>query len=121
MSHGPGQCPVRRAPRQVRLCAVLDQHDAVFVGQRTQLSHGRWLPEQVHRDDRPGPARDLLPDGVNVQVAAVRLDVGEDRDGVLHHDRQHRPGVREAGGDDLIAGFGIDRRDRQVQRGSTGA
>src|SRR5699024_11286002 len=60
-----------RGTGQVRLRAVLDQDDAVLVGQLAQLLDRCRLPVQVHGDDRAGELGDLAAHRLRVQHAGA--------------------------------------------------
>ena len=50
-------------------------------------------------------------DRVRRDIARAGIDVGEHRDGALVEDRRQRAHVGDGGGNDLVAGFGVEGRD----------
>ena len=89
--------------RAVRLAGVLDDGQAVAVGDRLDHVHVGDEPEEVDRADRPGPRRDRRLDPLGVDQVGVRLDVDEDRRGAGVEDRVGRRGEGVRDGDDLVA------------------
>ena len=95
---GNGGGPPSPSRRTLRLCGILDEHEA----ERGELLHRRHLAIEMHRDDRPGARPDLpsyLGD-VDQEMVGVAVD-------------QHRHGARardgERGRDE-----GVDRHDDLV-------
>ena len=91
----------------VRLAGILDDRQAVTVGDgHDRLDVGRQA-EQVDRADRSRPGRDRRLDPAGVDVVRVGLDVDEDR--------------RRAGGQDRADGRveGVADRDDLVARSET--
>ena len=92
---------VERAPC---LRAILDEDQLVLVGNLLQLRQLARVAGQVHGDDRFGFRRDLALDIRRVEAAGLRFKVGEYRHGLLEEHADHRPDIRDAGRDDLVAG-----------------
>ena len=86
---------------------VGDLPDAVPVGE---------VPDEVRREDRPGPWADHLLDGVHVDLVRVRLDVDEGGHDPGLHERGHIGREGHHRSDDLVAGRQVEQIDRQAQR-----
>ena len=63
-----------------RLAGVVDQREAVAVGDRAQLVELARVAVDVDGDDRLRPLGDRGLDGGRVEVERPRVDVREDRD-----------------------------------------
>ena len=103
--------------RAERLAGVVDQGEAVLVGDRLQLGQLARVAEDVHRDDRPGARRDRCLDGGGIHVQRVRVDVGEDRRRALVEEAVSRRREGERRGDRLVAGLESGEHAQQVQTG----
>jgi hypothetical protein len=68
---------------QPGLGAVLDEREAVLVREGAQRADPGGRAEQVHRHDRAGARPDERGHGVRIEIAVGRVDVGEDRTGVM--------------------------------------
>ena len=89
--------------RPVRLAGVLDDGDAVPIGDRPDHVHVGGQAEEVDGADGPGPRRDGGLDARGVDDVRVRLDVDEDRRGAGVQDPADRRVERMPDRDDLIA------------------
>jgi hypothetical protein len=100
----------------VRLGGVLDELEAVAIGDRAQRRHVRRLAVEVDRDDRPGARADRVLDELRGDVPGHRVDI--DRDGRRPRLRDAEPGgdERVARDDDLVAGADPEAAQQQVQR-----
>jgi hypothetical protein len=89
-----------------------------FCSLAHRVKSGR-IAEDLHRQDRPGAARDggLDPPGVDVQ--ARRIDIDKDRPGPGHHDRGRGGNERERRRDDLVPR--PDTQGQQAQEQAAGA
>ena len=96
--------------RPVGLAGVLDDDQAVAVGDRLDHVHVGHEAEQVDRADRPGSRRDRRLDPLRVDQVRVGLDVDEDRRGARVQDRVGRGRERVRDGDDLVARLEADAR-----------
>ena len=107
--------------RAVRLTGVLDDVQAMPVGDVEDLVEvaraGRWIWTAMMARVR-GPI--LRLDLAGIEVVRPRVDVDEDRDAELLEDRLPRPGERERGRDDLVAGLEADAVQRRMDRGGAG-
>ena len=81
----------------VRLRAVLDDDEVVLGGQGDERVHVDRPAAQVDRDDGAGAGVRTGCDGLGGEVAAVAVDVGDDRGGAHRDDRAR-------GGDEGAAG-----------------
>ena len=85
------------------LAGVLDDGQAVPVGDGRDRVHVGRQAEQVDRADRAGPRRDRRLDPRGVDVVGVGLDVDEDGRRPGGQDRADGRVERVADGDDLVA------------------
>ena len=106
-------------PGDVCLAGVLDEDEFMAARHAQQRVHVARIPEQVHGDDGPGAVRDFPLDVRRVHVVGV-VNVGEDRDGVLHQNRHDRAQVGDGRGDNLVARVGGHGADGDVNRGRAG-
>jgi hypothetical protein len=120
VAHGPGQVSGGQLG-EPGLGAVLDERQAVPVGQRAQLRHPGRGSEQMHGHDRPGTRPDQLRDGVGIKIAVGGIDIGEDRNGVLRQDGGHGPEVRDRRRDDLVSRVRRRGHDRKMEGSGAGA
>ena len=86
-------------------------HDGVHVG---------GAAGQVDGDDRFGLVGDLCFHGFGIQRVAVRIQIGENRDGVLIDDADDGTHIGHGRGDDLIAGGNTADAERHMNSGGTG-
>jgi hypothetical protein len=100
----------------MRLRRILDNGQVVTVGDPDKRAEVCGLAVQVHRQNGSRPRRDGGLGGGRVERQAIGIDVGEDRPGPGHHDRQRRIGGRERRRDDFVSGADVegpqDQRDR---------
>ena len=95
---------------------ILDQAQAMLVGDGLQRAHVAHQAVEMHRHDGPGVGGDGGFHPRRIEVAGVGLDIDEHRcgagleDGCGGGDKAHRRG------DDLIARADIQSQQRQVQR-----
>ena len=99
-----------------RLRRVLDQRQAVAVGQLAERRQVDRLAEQVHDHDRSSAIGDRRLDGVRVEVERVGSDVDEHRDCADPGDGLSRREERVRRGDHLVAGAHPNRFQCQQQR-----
>ena len=115
---GPSDRPDRSPARgcEMRLAGVLDERDAVTVGDRTQPRHVRSLPVQMYRNDRGGPRRDGRLDSGRIDCGALVVHIHEDRRTAGHQDREAGEGGGHRGRNDLITGTNPERTQRERNR-----
>ena len=97
----PMRCPPICADR---VGGILHYAQVALPGDRVETVHVHCQPGEVHRHDRPGAWRDCGLELVQIQIAAVQLDVHEHRP---RADPHHHVGAgREGHGrhDYLVAG-----------------
>jgi len=94
------------------LGAVLDQGDAMAVGNGPQLGQPRRVAQHVDRHDRPRPRRDARLHVDRVEVERL-VDLGQDGQGPGIHDGGDRRDEGEARHDDLVAGADPEPGQRQ--------
>ena len=102
--------------REVRLAGVLDDGEMVARGDALDRQHVRGLSIEVHGHDRARARSDRGGGRIGIEGEAVRIDVGKDRPGAGHHDRQRRVGRGERRRDHLVAGADVERSKRQRDR-----
>ena len=102
------------------LGAVLDERDAVTVGDRLELVDPGRAAEHVDDQDAGRARRDLRLDVGRIEIEGL-VDLGQDRRRARVHDRGDRGDVREARDDDLVAGADAQAEERDPQRGRAAA
>ena len=107
--------------REERLGAVLDHRYAALPGQRHDAAHLAGVSEEMGHHDHAGPVAETVADRLGGHIAGAGINVGKDRDGALVEDWRERTHVGDRGGDDLVPGLRIDRRDSRVQGRRAGA
>jgi hypothetical protein len=95
---------------------VLDQEQAVGLGQRGERGEVARLAREVDRDDRAGARADQRRDRGRVEVAGDRIDVREPdtEPGLVRRRGGGREGDRR--GDELVARRQAEPEVGQVQR-----
>ena len=88
---------------QVGLAAILDNREAVTIGDAGDRPHVGGLAVQVDRQDRRSPRCHRRRDRCRVDGQPIGIDVRKDRSCAGHHDRQGAVGGRKWRGDDFIA------------------
>jgi hypothetical protein len=110
-----GQTPDRDAPvpGAVRLCGVVEHHEAVPPRQRQDRVEVHGVSVEMDREERPSPWADGVLDSVRRPPAGHRAGVDGHGDGAHVHDRQ--PGGDEGVGrhHDLVAGPHAERAEAQ--------
>ena len=112
IAEGPNSLAANGSP--VARGAVLEQEEFPLA---SDLQDGSRVPRSaahMHHDDAGGSGRDAALDGSRVEAEGL-IDIRQNRDGPLIHDRcQHRhPHVR--GNDDLLARAHAQGRERDMQ------
>jgi hypothetical protein len=100
----------------VRLATVLDDQEAVSIGDLHQRRHVGRLTVQMHRHDGLRPRRDRGSCRGGGQRQPVGIDIGKHRPRADHHDRQRGVGRRYRCGDDFVTGAHVERPQRQRER-----
>ncbi len=102
------------------LARILDEHEAVLVGDRAQLVELARVAVDVDADDRLRARRHSCFDGRGVHVQRARVDVGKDGCPAFLDEAVRRRRERVRRRDHLVAG--LDARDdaEQMQSGRAG-
>ena len=106
--------PLPLVRRTERLGAVLDERDAVAIGDVLELVEPRRRAEHVDDEDGLGPGRDARLHIGRIEVERV-VDLGQDRDATGIDDGGDRGDERETGDDHLVAGPDADPEQRHEQ------
>ena len=105
---------------QLRLGAIFDQEDVVFARQFDKGGQVAGVAIEMHQYNRLGALGDFGRHIVDIQVAGDGVNVGKDRHGVLVENADDRAKVGDAGGDNFVAGVGVDHADGGVDGGGAG-
>src|ERR1700712_4633806 len=100
-----------------RAGGVLDDRQAVTVGEQGEGVHVGGQADLVHRHDRFGATGDRPLGGGRVEVAGGGIDVGEDRGPAALPDRVGGGDEGERGDDHLVAGADPGDVERELQGG----
>ena len=100
----------------VSLTPVLDQGEAMFIGDLAQRRHVGRLAVDMGGEDRLGSRPDRLADRVRVQEAPLRVHVSEHRECVVVEDRRRRGSPAVGRRDHLGTGRDLEPDEGGVQR-----
>lgn len=101
------------------LRGILNQRDPAVAGDPSQGLHVARLAKEMNGDGGPRAGRDPARDILRIQAIRVRTDVRENRQRILRQNRDDRTEIRDRRNDDLVAGFGVQGADGQVDGGRT--
>jgi len=99
-----------------RLGTVLDHRHLVLAAECHDRVHVGRVARMVDNDDRPSSRREPGGDRLGGHVVGPRIDVGEDRHGILVQSADEAAGVGQHAGDHLVAGRHADRPEGDVKR-----
>ena len=99
------------------LGGILEEHQAVSLGDRGKSHHVGRMSVKVNRHDRLGARSDRRLDRGRIECEVVEFDVGEDRGCARQADRVRGRSEAERRHDDLVAGADADGEEGKVQRG----
>ena len=125
IAKSPGQPSLEARAQSVAV--VLDQPQAVLLGQALDAGHIPRISQGVGQNDGPGARSDGLGDPFGQGVVAADVHVDEYRNQAVLHDGRNRGREGRRRGDDLVAGMQLARaqlgrsesRDRdQIRRGA---
>ena len=85
-----------------------DFHDFVDVARMT---------EEMHQNNGAGTVGNIRLNGFGDHVQRLGIYISKDRYGVLHEDWHNAAGIGDWGGDDFVAGVGINDADGCVDGG----
>ncbi len=102
--------------RAVRLGGVLDQPQPAVLAQIERRVDIEWAAVEMHSDDPHGPPAEPFRDVFEIEVEAVRSNVGEDRRGAGQRHGFGGRGESESRHDDLVAGTDAVRPEGHLER-----
>ena len=100
----------------LRLCVVLDNEEAVAIGDLRDRLHIAGLSKHVHRQDCPGARGDGLFDGCGIYIEGVRVWIDRNYCGLSAGDREPGRDVSIRRYDDLVALADVQGLQGQVHR-----
>ena len=72
------------------------------------------VAKKMHQNNGAGAIGDVCLNRFRGHIQRLGVYIGKDRHGILHENRHNAAGIGDRGGDDFIAGVGIDDTDRRV-------